>query len=91
MQRKLQRVLLACIRHAASAFNLSQDQTLIKIIVCLKLILSLTDLLFVFSYYNFRCRALYTLVPKCYCLLFNYALMSNYISIMAFSYCQHLF
>ena len=28
------------------AFILSQDQTLIKIIVCLKLILSLTDLLF---------------------------------------------
>ena len=28
------------------AFVLSQDQTLIKIIVCLKLILSLTDLLF---------------------------------------------
>ena len=30
------------------AFILSQDQTLIKIIVCLKLILSLTDLLFLY-------------------------------------------
>ena len=43
------------------AFILSQDQTLIKIIVCLKLILSLTDLLFflLFSYYNFHCSALH--------------------------------
>ena len=43
------------------AFILSQDQTLIKIIVCLKLILSLTDLLFflLFSYYNFRYSALH--------------------------------
>ena len=42
------------------AFILSQDQTLIKIIVCLKLILSLTDLLFLlFSYYNFCCSALH--------------------------------
>ena len=42
------------------AFILSQDQTLIKIIVCLKLILSLTDLLFLlFSYYNLRYSALH--------------------------------
>ena len=38
------------------AFILSQDQTLIKIIVCLKLILSLTDLLF------FYCSVTTTLV-----------------------------
>ena len=38
------------------AFILSQDQTLIKIIVCLKLILSLTDLLF------FYCSVTITLV-----------------------------
>ena len=38
------------------AFVLSQDQTLIKIIVCLKLILSLTDLLF------FYCSVTITLV-----------------------------
>ena len=42
------------------AFILSQDQTLIKIIVCLKLILSLTDLLFfIVQYYNFSCSALH--------------------------------
>ena len=38
------------------AFILSQDQTLIKIIVCLKLILSLTDLLF------FHCSVTITFV-----------------------------
>ena len=43
------------------AFILSQDQTLIKIIVCLKLILSLTDLLFFFivQYYNLSYSALH--------------------------------
>ena len=42
------------------AFILSQDQTLIKIIVCLKLILSLTDLLFfIVQYYNLSYSALH--------------------------------
>ena len=75
------------------AFILSQDQTLIKIIVCLKLILSLTDLLF------FYCSVTTTsvVVP---CTLVRLVQFSKifvalsrqlYLYIMTSPYCQHFF
>ena len=75
------------------AFILSQDQTLIKIIVCLKLILSLTDLLF------FHCSVTITLVIAP-CTLVRLVQFSKvfvalarqlYQYIMTYPYCQHFF
>ena len=75
------------------AFILSQDQTLIKIIVCLKLILSLTDLLFFYSSVTIT----FVIAP---CTLVRLVQFSKvfvalarqlYQYIMTSPYCQHFF